>query len=205
MMKRKGFTLVELTVAVILLSVLFGSMYMIYNASIESYRSSSNKSESLESCYILYQKLLYDFHSMVMDRNHTVLVKPHEGAQGAKLSFYIVDPERTSGIIRVRKIVYEFSQEERRIRRNGEVVGQGRFESVQFIPDVGNTEDSPNSIIVSMTAMGRHTAKEIDSGAELERNFRNRMTFIGGLGLRRRTDLLNHPTWVRNPSSAPRR
>lgn len=200
-MKRKGFTLAEMTIAVVIGALFFGGVYMVYQSGIRSLKSSTNKSESLATSYILYQSLLMDCQKMVIRGNTPVEIASVGDGKNNSLSFFTVLEDDTSFQVPVSKVDYLFNTEDQTIYRNGKVVTQGQFENVEFILDYSDSTDAANTLIFKMTAIGRHTSKEMASGAEKERDPFKRMTLIGEVSLKQKSEQDAFPLWQPTYSS----
>ena len=205
--KYKGFTLIELVVAVGLLVVFFGGVYLVYNAGINTYKRSANKAEGLMACYILYQKLVYDLKSAVWTNSHKILIKSENGGTDNVLEFQTFTLATGTGTgSKLKKVKYLFDQDTNRVYRNGKPLGISKFEKVAFsiemASDLGDA-NSPkgNNVHFRITTMGRQGFLEQNANASLEQDLRKRTTILGTVGFPSKTQLGEFPWYVINRTS----
>lgn len=209
--RNKAFTLIETLVAVALMSVFFGGVYLVYNASLGSYRSSTNRAESVVACYVLYQQLIYDLKSMVCNRDHFPEIKSEDGGVQNVLEFQVLLKDLSGNKPQMKSIKYVFNAIKRTVTRNDELVSQGKFEQVKFAVNMTQESDMPddppagkypeNNVHFKITSMGSHTALTVDTGSEKERDARKRTTLIGSVGIPSRTQFNEIPWYVNNATS----
>ena len=201
---KKGFTLVETMVAIFLMTIFFGAVYLIYNASIGSYKSSTNRAESVVASYILYNQLTYDLKSIVCNQSIKPEVSSEAGGSNNVLEFLKLDSESDAeNKPKATSIRYVFNPTERTVKRNDQLVSQGKFEKVEFSVELAEQDALPqeNNVHFKITTIGRHTALEVDSGADADKDFRRRNTVIGTIGIPSRTQFNEFPWYQTNITS----
>ena len=205
--KYKGFTLVELVVAVGLLVVFFGGVYLVYNAGINTYKRSANKAEGLMACYILYQKLVYDLKSAVWTNSNAILIESENGGTNNVLEFqtFALSSGRGTGS-QLKKVKYLFDKESNRVYRNGKPLGPSKFEKVDFSIEMASDSGDANgprgnNVHFRITAMGRQGFLEKNARASSEQDPKKRTTILGTVGFPSKTQLGEFPWYVINRTS----
>ena len=205
--KYKGFTLIELVVAVGLLVVFFGGVYLVFNAGINSYKRSSNKAEGLMACYILYQKLVYDLKSAVWTNSNKIVISSENGGKNNAIEFQTFALATGVGKgSQLKKVKYLFDQETNRVYRNGKAIGISKFEKVDFTLEMASRSGDAknpkgNNVHFRITTMGRQGFLEKNANTSSEQDLRKRTTILGTVGFPSKTQLEEFPWYVINRTS----
>ncbi|MBT3785487.1 hypothetical protein HOF92_10955 [bacterium] len=202
-----GVTLVEILVLVLILLVFLISLYMLQSSGLALSRRTSNKSESLQTSYICYQRLMDDLKTLIYDDQHPLLI----GNGGKELSFYRYSPESsTDEVIKTFQVIYTFHPEEFALKRNNIMVSQRRLIDVHFLFEpvkleslsMGNLRGT-DLLSFKLTLIGDHTRATVQSGAESNPLSRDRMTLVGSFSLPYKAVGERYPEWILNDTSMP--
>lgn len=206
---RRGFTLIELSVAMLAGSMLAGALWTLFAGGARHHRNTDERLQAVQAAQTLIERLRSDLASAFVDPGNPLV------ATAGGLEFLASDPAAPAGYNRPapdgRLVTYEFDRSSHQVLRNGSPLPAPAYEAVEFEYGAGNTFDphaardprtgrpAANQLLYRITTAAPAVLARDPEGADR----RGRITLVGAIRIDQEVFAAHFREWVDHDFEVP--